>query len=150
MKVTDKLKWKQFKEFQQMYSDFFEEIDFNNQYSSSAINTFARKKVIDSKKRNPLEKFYFVINDDKIVGFIHGKLSHQIGLISHAYVLEEYRNSNAFLILFRKMLRWFKKNNVSVMEIEVAIDNPIRETVERLDWSLYQEFDDANVYHRKI
>ena len=41
-------------------------------------------------------------------------------------------------------------NGIEVIEIEVSLKNPMLDSVERHDWQLYQSFDDANIYHRKI
>ena len=149
MQITDTLTKEQFAYLKNIYIDYFTETNFDDLYSDLAINSFASKKIRDTKKPNN-SKYYFALDNNKIIGFINGKIINNIGLICHVYVNPTYRNKYIFLNLFKLINSWFKDNNVTTIEIEVNHNNPIIKNIEKNNWHLYKEFDDANVYHRKI
>lgn len=150
MKITDRLDDINFQDIKEIYKEFFESINFNNEYSKIALNVFANKKAKDVKKNYGDNKFFFALDNDKIIGFINGTIIDEIGLINHAYIKEEYRDKKVFLSLYKKLIAWFKENNIDTLEIEINHDNPIISNVERLNWHLYKQFDDAEVYQKHI
>lgn len=150
MKITDDLTSINFKEVKEIYKEFFNSTNFSNLYSKMAINNFASKKSNDTKKNYGDSKFFFALDNDKIIGFINGTIIDGIGLINHSYIKEEYREKMVFLSLYKKLINWFKENNISIIETEIDHKNPIIDKMEESSWHLYKSFDDANVYQRKI
>lgn len=153
MKIIDSLNKNQFNEIKNIYADFFRSINFDNKYSNRLINSFANKKVLDIYKNQKNSKYYFCIdnnNNNNIIGFILGKIIDDIGIVCHFFVKEEYRNTNCSLLLYKNLLKWFKENNIDILEIEVNKSNSIIKNIERNNWQVVREFDDANIYQRRI
>jgi len=150
MQITETLTKEQFTYLKKVYKDYFTETNFDDLYSDLAIDSFATKKTKDTKRPYHNSKYYFAIDNNEIVGFINGKIINDIGLICHVYVNPDYRNKYIFLNLFKQINTWFKDNNISTIEIEVNHNNPILKNIEKNNWHLYREFDDANVYQRNI
>lgn len=148
--IVTKLDKSQFNEVKELYADFFRSINFNNEYSSKLINVFAHKKTKDIFSFQLYSKYYFAIHNDEIIGFIHGKIEDGIGLISHAYVKEEYRKKIVFGSLFKSIIKWFKECGVSTLEIEVSKQNRIFNNIESYNWQKVRDFDDASVFNMKI
>ena len=150
MKITDSVDKSQLKNLEDLYYDFFRETDFDNLYNEVTYSNFSGKKTKDVNKKRSNNKFYFVLDNEQIVGFIQGKIFDDVGLICHTYVKEEYRKGIVFTQLYKRIVEWFKMNGIEVIEVEVSLKNPMLDSVERHDWQLYQSFDDASIYHRKI
>lgn len=150
MEIISKLDKSQFYEVKKLYTDFFRSINFNNDYSDKLINNFANKKSKDVFCNEINSKYIFALVDDKIIGFIHGKIVDGIGLISHAYVKPEYRKHLAFTLLYKHLLKWFKENDIKLIETEVNKQNKIYKNLERNSWHIDRNFDDASVFIRKV
>lgn len=150
MEIKSELSKSQFNEIKKLYADFFRSIDFNFEYTDETIETFSYKKAKDCFSHNKIGIYYFAIIDKKIVGFIHGKIIDNIGLISHYYVIESYRNGLVSAKLYKKIINWFKENGVSILETEVSKDNVNLNMMERNSWQKVREFDDANIYQKRI
>ena len=150
IKITSDVKKSQYNEVKNIYTDFFRNINYDSLYTEDLIDTFARKKTLDVFNHDNLCKYFFAINENEIIGFIHGKIVNDIGLISHAYVKEEYRKQLIFAVLSKKLLSWFKQNNINLIEIEVNKNNTFANNIEGKGWRITRSFDDANIYQRKI
>ena len=150
MEITSNLNKSQFNEVRKLYADFFRSINFNNIYNESMINSFSYRKAKNVFEHGKLSQYFFAIEDGEIIGFIHGKKVSSIGLISHVYVKEEYRKKSVLANLYRNLILWFKDNKISTIEIEVSKDNAIFETIERNNWQMVRDFDDASVFVRKL
>lgn len=150
MEITSKLNKSQFNEVRILYADFFRSINFNNIYTDSMINSFSYRKAKNVFDYARSCKYFFAIEDNEIIGFIHGKKDSNVGLISHVYVKEEYRGKSVLANLYRNLVLWFKNNKISIIEIEVSKYNDIFENIERNNWQKVRDFDDAGVFSRKI
>ena len=96
MKITDSVDKSQLKNLEDLYYDFFRETDFDNLYNEVTYSNFSEKKTKDVNKKRSNNKFYFVLDNEQIVGFIQGKIFDDVGLICHTYVKEEYRKGIVF------------------------------------------------------
>ena len=58
----------------------------------------------------------FAIENNEMVGLIHGKIIDDIGLICHVYIKENYRKKNVLALLNKNLVLWFKNNNISILD----------------------------------
>lgn len=150
MKVINKLNSEQYEDIKKLYIAFFSSINFENEYSEQDIKTFASKKIKDIKHPKPTHNYFYAINDDEMIGFIHGKIIDDIGLICHTYIKPEYRNTIVLSLLMKNLTTWFKNKNINIIESEISRFNPIIEKVEKAGWKIQDEYSDSCVFHKKI
>lgn len=66
-----------------------------------------------------------------VKGFAHGSIrlspdylgSQKLGVVTHIHVSVEYRGSGAGSALLKSLERWFRKNNVASIELQVLVAN---------------------------
>jgi len=139
MEITSNLNKSQFNEVRMLYADFFRSINFNNIYTESMINSFSYRKAKNVFEHGKLSQYFFAIEDDEIVGLIHGKIIDNVGLVSHVYVKEAYRKKRVLSKLYKSLITWFKDKNISTLEIEVNKDNRIYKNLERNNWQMVRD-----------
>lgn len=151
MKVIDSLEKHQYEELFLLYLQFFNEINDKDVFSEKLNAIFSKRKVNDAKKNRRLRKYYYAIDsDNKVVGFIYGRVIDDVGLICHTFVDKAHRDQAIVFGLYKHLSQWFKEKGVKILEAEVSKDESINKSFERANWQLYKEFDDANVYQKGL
>lgn len=151
MKIQNKLKREQYKSLFKLYFAFFKEINFKEIYSEEKLKVFATKKTRNAKHHSKNQIYFYLLDDnDNLLGFIHGKILDNIGLICHTYVIPEYRSSFSSAILLKHLCNWFKTNNIHQLETEVNRDNNLILQMPKNGWQLKDEYEDAIVYQKEL
>ena len=143
MEIVDKLSKEQYKQLKNLYENYFKSIH----YTEELAKIFAKSKCIDAKRKNRFYKFYYLKDEqDKLVGFIHGKICDNIGLISHIYNSSE--SQIGYLELYTALANWFKSKGITTLETEINREEQ-RNSIYS-DWELYKVFPDAKIYQKKL
>ena len=69
--------------------------------------------------------------DDEIIGFAHGSIrltpdylgSRKVGVITHIFVVEQYRGDGVGENLVKALEKWFKGKDVHSVELQVLVGN---------------------------
>lgn len=103
------------------YQYYAQDYDFKKKWIK-----LVKKKLFNNRK----SLFLVAVNENILVGFIHGDIRDNFlrqikkyGHIDDIFIDEDYRNKKIGTMLVGKLMRWFKRNRILYVDLMVSLKN---------------------------
>jgi GNAT superfamily N-acetyltransferase len=147
IREANKKDLKQIKEMNWKFFNFYVDSKFDNLMKKSEEARIWGRRFINRTFKNKKWKYFVAEDDNKLVGFINGKIDKcypiysvkKYAAIWLVYVEKPYRNKGIGKKLVKKFISWAKRNKIKYIETNVSTLNKISQ--EMLESLGFQEIE---------